>query len=305
VNVSADSPAHDSNIGYSAIIWGVQTDKNDQNTFIAMTHNDIMEYPFDPGHEYLIRYAVDGNEMNTAVMYMGVFITGIAKGSPAEAAGITKNAFITKIGTDNITGISSFREAMSSHSPGDAVSVETRSYESDGTLGAATAFDITLGNNGGRAYLGVNYSLSGFSFTTPDEVLLAAKNPFQDAGSISDAAYSAISYIGKPFRGHSPIQQEVQWWYNSSFLSDGALWILLQTLFWIFWLNLVLAVTNALPAIPFDGGHLYRDGVGALVDRTHKHSTPERREAITNKVTAITSYTMLFALLLVMIAIVL
>ena len=36
VNVSADSPAHDSNIGYSAIIWGVQTDKDDQNTFIAM-----------------------------------------------------------------------------------------------------------------------------------------------------------------------------------------------------------------------------------------------------------------------------
>ena len=130
------------------------------------------------------------------------------------------------------------------------------------------------------------------------------KNPLYGVGSISDAAYASLSYIGKPFNGYSPIPQELQWWYTSSILSDDVFWVFMQTIFWIFWLNLVLAVTNALPAVPFDGGYLFRDNVGALVDRTHKDATPEKKEMITNSVTKIVSYVMLFALLLVMVAII-
>jgi membrane-associated protease RseP (regulator of RpoE activity) len=86
-------------------------------------------------------------------------------------------------------------------------------------------------------------------------------------------------------------------------MSDGVLWVVLQTIFWIFWLNLVLAVTNALPAVPFDGGYLFRDWVGSIVDRTHKNSAPERREAIVNATSRMMSYAMLFILLLIMVVV--
>jgi membrane-associated protease RseP (regulator of RpoE activity) len=187
--------------------------------------------------------------------------------------------------------------------PHTSVTVEYIQYI-DGELKPKEEVTVELGERGGRAFLGVTYSLSGFSFTTPDAVLQAAKNPLHGADSISDAAYAALEYIGKPFRGHSPIQSEVMWWYDSSLMSNGALHVALQLIFWIFWLNLVLAITNALPMVPFDGGHLFRDGVGSLVDRTHKNATPERREGITNSVTRLVSYALFFILMLIMVAIV-
>jgi membrane-associated protease RseP (regulator of RpoE activity) len=111
-----------------------------------------------------------------------------------------------------------------------------------------------------------------------------------------------MSYIGRPFSGFDPIPSELRWWYSSSFVSDGIFWSVLQVTFWIFWLNLVLGVTNALPAVPFDGGYLFRDGIGALIDRTKKNATQEQRDKLTNTISSVVSYAMLFALLLVMMA---
>ncbi|MDR0335127.1 MAG: site-2 protease family protein, partial [Methanomassiliicoccaceae archaeon] len=138
------------------------------------------------------------------------------------------------------------------------------------------------------------------TFTTPDDVLQGARNPIYNVESVLDIPYAAMAYIGKPFRGFDPIPSGQQWWFHSSIMPDGAFWVILQAMFWIFWLNLILGVTNALPAVPFDGGFLFRDGVGAIVDRTHRNAAPERREKITNTVSSLVSYAMLFALLLVM-----
>ena len=317
-NVHAGSPAADSGMVYSSLIWGIQTDPSDPATFIPMTYDDLMGHGFSPGDEYLIRYATADNEMNTASVHMGVFISGIAKGSPAESAspavpsdpaGIPKNSILVSIEHGSVTypigKIDDFKwllepENPSRLRPGDAVTVTVLPYK-DKAVGTPKEYHLTLGNNGGRAFFGVNYSISGFSFTTPDDVLSGARNPFHNVDSVTDAPSAALTYIGKPFSGYSPVPQEVQWWYHSSVLSDSALWIVIQTLFWIFWLNLVLAVTNALPAVPFDGGYLFRDGIGAIVDRTHKNAAPEKKEKITNAVASTVSYIMLFALMLVMV----
>jgi membrane-associated protease RseP (regulator of RpoE activity) len=114
-------------------------------------------------------------------------------------------------------------------------------------------------------------------------------------------AKAALTYIGQPIRGYSPIHYDTTWWYHSSIMSDDMSWVILQIIFWIFWINLLLAIMNALPAVPFDGGFLFRDGMGAILDRTHKNSTPEKREKIVNGMTNIMTYAMLFILLLVVI----
>ncbi|MDR2866653.1 MAG: site-2 protease family protein [Methanomassiliicoccaceae archaeon] len=317
VNVVADSPAADTDIVYSSIIWGIQTDilkPHDPETFVAMNYDALMGHDVTPADKYIIRFATESNEMNTALIRLGVFITGVAAGSPAANAhtvgdpsdivGIPKNSFLISIKGSAVTSMDEFVRIMDDLvAPGETVEVVYREYLGGGDVGDDVHVEVRLGERNGDAFLGVNYTFSGFSLTTPDAVLGSTKNPFSEAESISDVTYAALSYIGMPWRGYSPLPQEVQWWYHSSFLSDDALWIIMQTVFWIFWLNLVLGVTNALPAVPFDGGYLLMDGVGYIVDRTRKDDTPEQREKLTAKITSIVSYATLFILLLVMVAI--
>ena len=301
VNVTADSPAYDSGIGYSSVIWGVQANPSDPNTLIPLSHDQLLKFSFVPGDEYTIQYATKDNERNTALMRMGVFIEAVADNSPAKDANILAKSFLVSINGTSIDSMQRFSDVMASLSPGQSVIVEYAKYDGTG-VHPTVPETVVLGERNGKAFLGVNYTFSGFSFTTPDHVLAVTKNPLHGAESVSDATTAALSYIGMPFRGYSPLPQEVQWWYHSSIMGDQAFWITLQTLFWIFWLNLVLAVTNALPAVPFDGGFLFMDGVGSIVDRTHKNATKERKEQIVNTVTRVTSYLMLFVLLLVMVA---
>jgi len=302
INVTADSPAYYSGIGYSSVILEVGEVPSGEIVMgpVMMTYDDVMGYSYTPGVEYYIFYATKDGPASLVKMYMGIFIDAVVPGSPAALAGIPAKSFLVSINGHPIGNIQEFSEAMTLYSPGEPVSIGYATY-SDPTN---TIFvDVELGARGDRAFLGVNYSLSGFSFTTPNTVLAAVKNPLKDAESITDGAMAALSYIGMPLRGYSPIPQEIQWWYESSIMNDQTFWIVLQTVFWIFWLNLVLAVTNALPAVPFDGGYLLRDGVGSIIDRTHRQATEEKREQIVNSITRVVSYIMLFILMMVMIAI--
>ena len=295
-NVTSGSPADDSGIGFSSVILKI-------NDVPMTTYDELMDYSFELGVPYAVSYGTRDGPLTATGVYLGVYVSGVASGSPIYEAGITSgNFFIKEIEGREITSFNSFAEIMKDYHPTEVIEIKYVEY-ANGALGAEGKEYITLGDNNGRPYIGIYYSLSGFSFTTPDAVLEAMRNPLHDVDSITDAAYAAIMYIGLPMRGYSPLPAEMTWWYDSSLMSDDVFWVVLQIIFWIFWLNLLLGVTNALPAIPFDGGYLFRDGVGAIVDRTHKNSTPEKREAITNGITKVMSYFMLMILLLIMVAV--
>ena len=46
--------------------------------------------------------------------------------------------------------------------------------------------------------------------------------------------------------------------------TDGML-MLFDFLFWLVWINFLLGFANLIPMIPFDGGHLVRDGVHSVL----------------------------------------
>ena len=87
-------------------------------------------------------------------------------------------------------------------------------------------------------------------------------------------------------------------------MDEDVFWILMYIVYWTFWLNLVLGVSNALPAVPFDGGFLFRDGVDWLLEKGGMFDV-EKRQNIVNVLTNFTSYAMLFAMLLVLVVVVL
>jgi len=303
VNVVAGSPAHEEGIGFSTVILGFSDDAD--GSVNAITYDQLMSKPFTVGDRYYLHYQTRDGTGPPIHMYMGVFINNIAVGSPAADAGLERSSFLVSLGGHPVESMNGFVDIMTNKvEPNAVVTVVYRPFIG-GALGSEIPVDVRLGERNGNAFLGIMYSLSGFSFTTPDTVLAMAKNPLQNADSISEAAQAALSYIGSPFRGYSPLPQEITWWYEAPLVSNDIFWIITQVIFWIFWLNLVLAITNALPAVPFDGGYLFRDGVGKVVEKTHRNSTPEQRERITGAVTSMMSYTMLFILLMIVVVVIL
>jgi len=80
--------------------------------------------------------------------------------------------------------------------------------------------------------------------------------------------------------------------------SDTAWFIGANILFWVFWINLMVGLTNILPMLPLDGGHIFRDAAGAVLGRLRPRMDPERREQVVGRTAVTVSFVILTAFLL-------
>lgn len=79
---------------------------------------------------------------------VGVVIVEVAKGSPAEAAGLEAGDVITKIGDASLTDLDAFTRALDAHQEGDAIGVALRK---GGPGGEEVTTQVTLGRPGETA----------------------------------------------------------------------------------------------------------------------------------------------------------
>jgi membrane-associated protease RseP (regulator of RpoE activity) len=55
--------------------------------------------------------------------------------------------------------------------------------------------------------------------------------------------------------------------------------------FYLFWINILLGIFNAIPAVPLDGGYIFKDGMSAILERIKPRMTEEKRQAWINNMT--------------------
>jgi len=72
-------------------------------------------------------------------------------------------------------------------------------------------------------------------------------------------------------------------------LLTDAFWIIVNLIYWIFWLNLIVALFNVLPMIPLDGGFLFSDGLRSIIQKLNKKITEEKREILVKNISLIIS----------------
>ena len=48
-------------------------------------------------------------------------------------------------------------------------------------------------------------------------------------------------------------------------LGTSGLLFLVNLFFWLLWVNILLGFTNLIPMVPFDGGHMFRDMLRAIL----------------------------------------
>lgn len=82
-----------------------------------------------------------------------------------------------------------------------------------------------------------------------------------------------------------------------SVLGETGFWIVANLLYWIFWLNIMVGIFNALPAIPLDGGYIFRDGLSWLLERLLPSKDRGAVDALATKVTIALSVIILFLIL--------
>lgn len=297
--MTSDTQAYDLDIEASSILLSVDGTKLNADAL-----QDYLDANADgtlPMHDVTFLYK--GTE-SVYTMALGVCVVGITSDSPADGTGIKKGAFLLSVddgSTIHYLGTPvGFSNYMESTVPGQEITVTYVNYDSEsGTFGAPVADTVTLDSKGDIGFFGVTTAISGISFTTPNMTVDSGTNPFYGREGLQECALGVLSFVSMPFKGYSPIPESVTWWFDNS----DVFWIIIWTLYWIFWLDIVLAVSNALPAVPFDGGLLL---IGALDWIFEKAGVREEkvRDQYVGATANVISYTMIGVLVLVLVAVI-
>ncbi len=223
---------------------------------------------------------------SVAPVHDGVGIVRFSEGmSPARDAGLQAYTVITELNATPVHTYSDFRSAIALVKAGQNVSVTTF----DPTTSTSTQYHVTLIAEAGtgRPIMGI------FAIDVSTDYYHPLTNP----GRFGGVPGAILTYISLPFQGRAPIDDPAIRFYRISgpfaALPAPVFWLLANTGYWLFWLNAMLGATNALPAVPLDGGFLFKDGIEGLVSRLRKGIPVPQRDRIVRNV----SYTFAFLIL--------
>jgi membrane-associated protease RseP (regulator of RpoE activity) len=146
----------------------------------------------------------------------------------------------------------------------------------------------------------MNLSFLGVGFNPYGGYISILKNPFK-----TDFPNGLILLYALPFFGYMAGYNPIAPPFTDSLKISGPLdilptnifWGIVNTLYWIFWLNLAVGLFNVLPIIPLDGGFLFKDGVKKLIEKIKTGITDEKREKYARNISTFVSLLVLLIVL--------
>ncbi|GIT75237.1 MAG: hypothetical protein Ct9H300mP30_2990 [Methanobacteriota archaeon] len=148
---------------------------------------------------------------------------------------------------------------------------------------------VEMGVENGDAFLGVSGLRSSSSSVDYYSSKMSGEYPVSQ--SALGAALTPLAMIGVPIQhdGQTMLLEE----RAMLKASDGALpralgtagmLILFDFLFWLVWINFLLGFANLIPMVPFDGGHIVKDGVHSILSRLTSGIHPMRVELMAERI---------------------
>ena len=237
----------------------------------------------------------------------GILVGSIFKDSGAYQAGLPANSVITEIDGQKTADLAGFRELMNSTRPGQMVNITTaegRIYPVN--LTARDGASVEQGGFIGITISGNAIFSGGATFQeAPARLILQLFKAIPGMGldgfhlmlSLPFAGVPGLSQKGFPgFSGWLTAVFEPSGWAQP--LGEKLFWIA-NLLLWIGWINLYAGLFNCLPAVPLDGGHIFRDLVQSGFERIVR---AEEAERLTRTTVAILTWLVLTSLLITIIS---
>lgn len=264
----------------------------------------------DPNTTVTVSY-YRGSELREASVVSGVVITATSDGLPAADAGLRSGMILVSLNGTVIRNEAQFRSVLQAVPPGSTVPISALVYNA--TMGmyvdAGVTSITTISKNdyyqrvyGQSAedisFMGVNTAYLGAGTSDPQVILDVMAHPFAGDGSFDEYVYDLLYYIALPFYGLQPLSAPLSEIFEPTgmfaWMPADVFWIVANSLYWIFWINLMVGITNAMPAIPLDGGFLYRDWIDSIIARFRKGLEQKERDRYVNSIVMTTSLFVLF-----------
>jgi len=240
----------------------------------------------------------------------GIGITSVGDDMPADQAGIEPGMIITSINNTKVNNLTIFENVMAKTKANQTVEISFVNGEREYTKNVKLSDKYSIAQNlliERHGYVNDSMLLSISEYkdkgylgvvgnTQYKSDLIFMKNPF--------TAFPAgfMYYIGLPifslFDGYSSFNEPFSnFFIVDSFIPDSTFWMLINTFYWVFWFNFMVATFNVLPMIPLDGGYMFIDTIDSFIKKIKSNMKKETREKITRRITTIISLILLFIIL--------
>ncbi len=263
----------------------------------------------------------------------GTHARGIIKDQPAEEAGLLPFQTITQVQGNQIESYADFDEQMELLSSGDTVTL-TVLENSDGSSPVEKELLVTLGDQyqyyldtcdgeneyeecikekerildaleiePGDAFLGVSGMVS--SRAGVDGYAWIVEGEYEAEWAVVATLIRPVLMLYTPIAndGQTMILEEREMITAgggavATFLGTDGMLMLFDFLFWLVWINFLLGFANLIPMIPFDGGHLVRDGLHSVLKKISRKAHPMKIEVISDRISSLSSIFILLILLI-------
>ena len=224
----------------------------------------------------------------------GVLSASVVVDYGGEEAGLEPWMLITAVNDQEVNNAQDFSDIMNETYAGQTVNVSVLDK------GQPDTYQAVLSDKGsyylkyypdyyeswmsGKGFMGI-------AVVNPEVVTDSLSHPGSSGGSM-------LQYITLPFQKLQPFPDHFTALFEPTgipgILPEGLFWVLANSFYWIFWLNLMVGLTNALPAVPLDGGFIFADGVTGILDQFKGGLTEERKEGIVDNLVGILAFTVIF-----------
>ncbi len=258
----------------------------------------------NPGVNQTVVYYYKGQNLTLGVA-SGLALVDVSQGLAADTAGMKPGMILASINGTVVLNQTVLADALSKTRPSQIVNATVLQYDTVTKAYHSATLTVTLGNRTAYllqvspnlvnsttkdiGFLGVDTAYMGLLVTTPDRLVTHLASPYAGVTDFGGFIQSTLLFIALPFQGFAPVESPLSDLFVATgplgALPSGAFWFIANCLYWIFWINLMLGMTNVLPAVPLDGGYLFKDAIDAIVSKVKKNATEHDRQRIVSTVT--------------------